>query len=277
MTMQQVTINRVSLEYETRGSGEPLVLSHCSLHADGFAPLMNQPVLTNYRLIRYHRRGYAGSSRADGPVMIPDQAADLAGLLGHLSVGPAHIVGHAYAGWIVAQLALDRPDLVATLVLMEPPLLFRADTPATQAVSQALSQRVAAASQCYREGDREGAVDAADTLRFGPGYRELLERVLPGSWAQAVQDADMFFGIELPAWPQWRFGVAEARRITVPVLSLSGGESDPPASEYERLLQASFPQVETVRVPEVNHLLHLRQPQLVAEALASFLARHPLS
>src|SRR5512146_3191285 len=112
MTMQSAMVNGIRLEYEARGAGEPLALIHCNLIADAFAPLMDQPALSGYRLIRYHRRGYVGSSRAEGPVSIADQAADLSGLLGHLGVRRAHIAGHSYGGLIALQLAADYPDMV---------------------------------------------------------------------------------------------------------------------------------------------------------------------
>jgi pimeloyl-ACP methyl ester carboxylesterase len=73
---------------------------------------MDQPALVGYRLIGYHRRGYAGSSRTAGPVTIADQAADLARLLDILGVERAYVAGHSYGGLIATQLTLTRPDLV---------------------------------------------------------------------------------------------------------------------------------------------------------------------
>jgi pimeloyl-ACP methyl ester carboxylesterase len=93
--MHTAMTNEVKLEYELRGFGEPVALIHLSLYADSFAPLMDQPALAGYRLLRYHRRGYVGSSRTVGPVTIPDQAADLAGLLDDLGIRRAHVAGHS--------------------------------------------------------------------------------------------------------------------------------------------------------------------------------------
>lgn len=270
--MRRVPVNGVILEYEERGNGEPLILSHCGMVADAFAPLMDQPALSAYRRIRYHRRGYAGSTRGDGPVTIADQAADLAGLIDHLGVERAHIAGHSSSGFIALQLATDRPDLVGTLTLMEPPLGLRLGSP----TSQMMVQRHAVNIQRYRGGDLEGAADGFFTAVFGPGYRDVLERALPGGWEQAARDTGMFYDVEFPSMLQWSFGAIEARRITVPVLSLAGGESAPMAGETERLLCQWFPQAETARVAGVNHMLHLRRPELVAGVMRAFLARHPL-
>ena len=66
--MNRVRIDGRELEYEVRGAGEPVVLVHGSHIADAFAPLLAEPTLTErYRLILYHRRGFAGSTHPDGP------------------------------------------------------------------------------------------------------------------------------------------------------------------------------------------------------------------
>ncbi len=167
------------------------------------------------------------------------------------------------------QLALDRPDLVHSLTLMESALRVRSGGPA----SQELSKYMAAAMQSYRHGDRAGAVDRWLTAVFAPGYRQLLDHLFPGSWEQAVQDADMFFGIEVPELQRWQFGTAEAERINVPVLSMAGSESDPAFFEMEELLRGLLPQLETARMPGLNHLLCMREPRAVAETLAQFFAK----
>lgn len=271
--MRTAAVNNVTLEYEERGVGEPVVLIHAAPLADFFAPLMDQPALGAYRLVRYHRRGYAGSSRTAGRVTVSDQAADLAGLLDHLGIEPAHVVGHSYGGLIALQLALDRPNLVGSLVLMEPALRTRAGGPA----SQDLTRRMTQGFQRYGEGDREGAVEGFLGAVCAPGYRELLERVIPGGWAQGLQDADTFFGMELPELQRWQFGEAEAERITTPTLSVVGAKSDPAFFEFDEMLRVWFPQLETVHVPEVDHMLHVQRPDLVATAMAEFLGRHPLA
>jgi 3-oxoadipate enol-lactonase len=94
--------------------------------------------------------------------------------------------------------------------------------------------------QKYREGDRAGAVDGFLTAVFGRGYRQLLDRIIPEGWEQAVRDADTFFGIEVPELQRWRFGTPETNCITAPVLSLVGADSDPAFNEMEQLLQGLF-------------------------------------
>src|SRR5215470_15775703 len=75
--MKKANVNGVVLEYEERGNGEPLLLISPVL-ADGFVPLVSEQALAaHYRLILYHKRGWAGSSRTPpGSVSVADHARD---------------------------------------------------------------------------------------------------------------------------------------------------------------------------------------------------------
>src|SRR5687768_9709788 len=118
--METANVNGVTLEYETTGSGEPVLLIS-PVVAGAFRPFMSaEPLVERYRLIRYHKRGWCGSTHTTPPVSIADHAADAAALLDELGVGRAHVVGHSSGGAIALQVALDYPDRVHTLALLEP-------------------------------------------------------------------------------------------------------------------------------------------------------------
>ncbi|NLN09309.1 MAG: hypothetical protein GX186_06880 [Methanoculleus thermophilus] len=61
--------------------------------------------------------------------------------------------------------------------------------------------------------------------RFGAGYRPLLDRVAPGMFEQAIIDAGTSFELEVQALLEWRFGEAEAERITQPALAVIGSKT----------------------------------------------------
>ena len=122
--MEQVTLNGAAIEYEVRGSGEPLLFIHGAILADAFFPLLNEPTIANhYRVIYYHRRGFAVSDRAPNPFMIHQQAADCRALLHHLDIARTHVAGHSYGAITALQLALDSPDAMQSLALLEPIVL----------------------------------------------------------------------------------------------------------------------------------------------------------
>src|SRR5215211_8987725 len=122
--MDKAKVNGVELEYEAKGSGEPVILIGTGPIADSFLPFLSQQALVErYRLIRYHQRGQVGSTSSPGPVSFAEHAADAAALLGHLGIRRAHVTGHSTGAIIALQLAVDRPKIVHTLALLEPMLI----------------------------------------------------------------------------------------------------------------------------------------------------------
>lgn len=272
--MDRAAVDGLELEYELRGSGEPVVLIHWGLCAAWAEPLMDQPALADrHRLLNYHRAGFAKSDRIEGPVGLAEHAAHCALLMRHVGIERAHIAGHSSSAVIALQLALDFPDAVQTLALMEP----ARPTPPTDEQAQFVRDFVAPAVQRHRAGDKAGAVDAFAGGVFGSDYRDPLERGLPGVLEQAVADADAFFGQELPALQQWSFTQEDASRITQPVLAVLGENTVPTFPERMELLASWLPNVEPFELPAATHLLHLQNPRGMAEGLAAFCARHPLA
>ena len=65
--MDRADVNGIELEYEVRGGGEPVLLID-SVLPDGVLPLVTRAPLANrYQLIRYHKRGWVGSTHTPGP------------------------------------------------------------------------------------------------------------------------------------------------------------------------------------------------------------------
>lgn len=93
----------------------------------------------------------------------------------------------------------------------------------------------------------------------------------------AAEDADTFFGLELPSLGQWDFGPDQAAGRTAPVLSLRGGDTLPLWVEVAQFLSSNVPSVKEHTVEGVGHLLHLQDPEAVGRAMADFLRRHPLA
>jgi pimeloyl-ACP methyl ester carboxylesterase len=81
----------------------------------------------------------------------------------------------------------------------------------------------------------------------------------------------------------WRRCQIPGKRLLFSARNVSGGEImemhqvDPAFIEMEELLRELLPNLETVRIPKINHLLCLQEPQPVAEALARFFAKHQLT
>jgi len=270
--MDSTKVNGVELEFEVVGSGEPVLLIS-PVVADGFLPLLAERAMADrYQLIRYHKRGWAGSTHTTPPVTIADHAADAAALLERLGVSRAHVAGHSSGAAVAAQLALDHPETVHTLALLELSLL-------SMPAGEAFFQQAGPAFEAYASGDHEGALAIFMSVVSGlewPACRAVVERQVPGAVDQAIKDADTFFGIELPALGEWSFAAEEASAIEQPVLSVRGARTQPLWVEVADFLRSSLPHVEDCTVDGVGHLLHIERPEPVARAIASFLGRNAM-
>ncbi len=271
--MDTATVNGVELEYAVQGSGEPVLLIGTGPIADSFLPFFSEKTLADrYRLIRYRQRRMGNSAPSSVPVSFEQHAADAAALLGHLGIGRAHVAGHSTGAIIALQLAADRPDVVQSLALLEPPLM---GVPS----AGAFFEKVGPALAAYGSGDRAGAMaaflSAVSSLDW-ESCRTVIDTHVPGGVAQAMQDADTVFGGYLPALSAWQFGPEQAAAISQPVLSVVGTETERLFAEGHALLHCWFPQVEDCTIEGIAHLLHIQRPEPVARGVAEFFARHPM-
>jgi pimeloyl-ACP methyl ester carboxylesterase len=268
--MERMSVHGAELEHAIHGSGEPVLFIHGVLIGDSFKQLLDETELADrFRLIFYHRRGFAGSDRAPTPFTIAEQAADAAALLTALGIDRAHVVGHSYGGAIALQLAADSPDAVGSLTVIEPPSMM---VPSAQQFAQAAEPVIA----LYQSGDKQGAAESFLTGVGGPEAATLVDRVLPGARQQAIADADTFFAVEFPALADWQFAAEDAKRIDCPVQRISGSETIQWFADSDALLGDWLPHSERAPVEGSTHFVQMMRPSEVAESLAGFFARNPL-
>jgi pimeloyl-ACP methyl ester carboxylesterase len=268
--MQMAGVDGIRLEFEARGAGEPVVLIHGSAIADSYVPLFVEPSLSRYRLVRYRRRGFGGSTHSQSPVSIRQQAADCLGLMRHRGIEKAHLAGHSYGGAIAIQLALDFPRAVHSVALLEPALirLIPSAGPFLESFSPLVTR--------YRSGDRAGALDGFMRLVDGPNWRNAVNAV-PGAHEMAIADLDTMFQVEGPALQEWQISREDAGRIKQPVLCMVGGATEPIFRQTHELARSWFPQAETATIERATHMLQMVNARAVAGPLADFFARHPMS
>ena len=259
-----------ALEVEVRGDGEPVVLIQTALVADELRPLGDLLLRDGDRqVIGYHRRGYGRSTPARGPGSIASDALDCHQLLDGLGIDRAHVIGVSYGAAVALQLAALVPDRVQSLCVIEPP---PRDVPSAPGF-------LAANAELQADHQRYGTAVALERFMVrleGPRWRHDLEQHLPGALAQVERDAATFFLADSPALVDWRFGAADAARITQPVLYVGGTESGPWFAEMRERLLEWLPQAEDLVVEGADHSLVLTHVEEIASAVTSFLHRHPI-
>jgi pimeloyl-ACP methyl ester carboxylesterase len=115
--MPTATIRDVELYYEEHGSGSPL-LCIMGFATDSSGWLLQVPEFAKrHRTIVFDNRGVGRSTKPTGAYTIHEMADDAAGLLDHLDVDQAHVLGLSMGGMIAQELVLRHPHRVRRLVL----------------------------------------------------------------------------------------------------------------------------------------------------------------
>ena len=168
---------------------------------------------------------------------------------------------------------MDRPELVASLTLMDP---------APGAVLQAPSQEkftnsVARPALAAAAESTEAAFDIW-MGGVGPDYRPIIEAAMGADgYRQAVAQSRFFFADELPAIREWTLDRDRAAALTQPVLLIRGGDSPPNFHDMVSLLAGILTDVESATAYGVGHLMPLQDPEGFGRLLADFVRRHPIT
>ncbi len=142
--MPTAQINGFQMYYNELVSGAPVVYVH-----GGFAGMVTQldpgdwtwelDFAAHFRFIWYDRRGCYRSEVVGHGFDPVTQAADLEGLLDHLQIRSAHIIGSSAGGPIAMIFAATRPDRVRSLILTGTALNLFPPDPITAAVRERVS------------------------------------------------------------------------------------------------------------------------------------------
>lgn len=262
--MPEISLSsNVTIHYEEHNpAGAPAVLLLHGLGSAGSDWLLQFPplVTAGYRALAPDLRGF-GRSSWPGNTSVPLMARDMAALLGGLDAGPAHVVGISMGGTVALQLALDHPDRVRRLVLVNtfarlrpqglsgylyfPLRMVLMYTLGIDAQARAVTQRI------FPHPDQ-------DELRA-----ELYQRIVNTN-PQAYRSS---------MWALGRFNAEHRLRdlhILTLVLTSDEDTTVPPATQ--RRLAERIPGARQIVIPGAGHAVIADHPDEFNESLLSFLA-----
>lgn len=114
---RKAPVQGADLYYKIEGEGEPVLLVS-PLGADSsFWARQTQELARHFQVITFDNRGAGESTRCNGHCSTELLATDALGLLDHLGIEAAHVVGLALGGLIAQQMAVRAPERVRRLVL----------------------------------------------------------------------------------------------------------------------------------------------------------------
>jgi 3-oxoadipate enol-lactonase len=266
--MSYVDVNGIRLFYTELGYGsETVVFSH------GFA--MNHKMFAHqiktlsaaYRVIAFDHRCHGQSDVISDAFDVYDLVEDAAGVIRALELGPVHFAGMSTGGFVALRLALQHPELVRSLILIN--TAAGAEDQAKikkyqlhMCFCRILGLRILVSPILSRLMGR--------TFRSDPKRRDELRY-----WKDAIRKLDMK-GISV-------FGHAIFNRDDVleplrsqsnlpPTLIIAGAEDTATPPDNARTIQSVIPHAKLTIIQSVGHTSPVENPEAVSERIMQFLS-----
>jgi pimeloyl-ACP methyl ester carboxylesterase len=188
---------------------------------------MYDELARDHRVIAYNRRGYRGSGAETG--RWTDHAEDAAALLRLLDASAATVVGHSAGAIVALELAIREPELVASLILLDPAVYVRRYATPDFAWAFATAQLVR-----RLRGDEQGA---ERFLRWATKYSDggsAWERDdFPQQWREMMLRGASAAFADMGAGDGSHIARSEVSSIRSPVTIIGGARSP---SLYHRIM-----------------------------------------
>jgi pimeloyl-ACP methyl ester carboxylesterase len=253
---------------------------HGSLSDGGYWADQIPAFAKHYRAIAYSRRyNYPNDNPARAEYSAVVDADDLSALINTLHLGKVVVVGHSYGALTALFLAVKHPEAVSALVLAEPPavsLLAHLQGPEADAGKAAfddIQQRMVGPMQkAFRKGDRDGGIAVFIDYVFNdphawnkmpePSRHETLRDA--HEWDVMMTTGTLFPDLDPLA----------VKKITTPVLLLSGAKSYPFLGLITTELARLLPNNQSVVLPDAGHQMWFQNPEECRKDVEGFLAEH---
>ena len=116
--MPKAMVNGINMYYEVHGQGEPLVLIMGSFGALEAWSLQIHAFQKHYKVIVFDNRGIGRTDKSPVPYSIATMADDAVGLMDHLGIDKAHVLGMSLGGPVAQDTAINHPRKVKKLILV---------------------------------------------------------------------------------------------------------------------------------------------------------------
>jgi pimeloyl-ACP methyl ester carboxylesterase len=257
--MPMAQANTIRLYYEIHGAGQPLVLIHglgsSTRDWEAQVPEFSQ----SYHVITFDLRGHGQSDKPTGPYHVAMFAADLADLLQTLGIGAAHVVGLSLGGAVAFQFALDYPERVKTLTIVN-----SAPTLGDPAYAQQeIERRIGIVRQL---GMRAMGQALSANLFPGPEQASLRETFVE-RWAENDPEAYIHATRSMLGWDV----TDRLSALRCPTLVIAADQDYSPIDVKEAYVKL-IPDAQLVVIADAHHAVPMEQPEQFNTVLRRFMA-----
>lgn len=264
--MSKLSVNNVELYYQSVGNGpETLFFSHGYLMNNTMFNGQIDAFKSQFRCIAYDHRGHGQSAVTKDGYALDNLVTDAIALIEALDLGPVHFVGMSTGGFVGMRIALHRPDLLKSLVLM--------DTSA--------------------EAENESALKQYNLL-LGMvkyvGWWAVIGQVMPILFHKSFLEDDSRKG-EVKLWRDIITGhekkglipfgkgifardsvLERLAGLSLPTAVIVGEQDVATPLEYAQRMADVIPNSKLYSIPDAGHSAAVEKPKAVADALHDFYA-----
>lgn len=265
--MPSASVNGVDLYFEVTGDGYPVIFCHeFAGDARSWHPQVTH-FARLYRCVTYNYRGFPPSSVPDDPDAYSQDLLvdDLRGLLSHLGIEEAHLVGLSMGGNVVLQFAIQHPNLCRSIVVAG----CGAGTTNRERFERDVEEIVALlrneGMHAFAEVYSLGATRLPYRRKDPRGWAEFREQLAGHS---ALGSALTQLGVQRRR-PTVFSMKEELNRLRVPALVLLGDE-DEPCVDPGVFMKRQIPSAGLAVIPQSGHTINLEEPHLFNQAVLDF-------
>ncbi|GER90486.1 alpha/beta hydrolase [Dictyobacter vulcani] len=117
-----VSVNGINLYYEVHGTGNPLIMLHGGFGTFDMFSALAPTLIGERQVIGVDLYGHGRTALTERPIDFAQMADDIAGLIHHLGLEKADVLGYSLGGLVALQTAIRHPELINKLVLISIPV-----------------------------------------------------------------------------------------------------------------------------------------------------------
>jgi pimeloyl-ACP methyl ester carboxylesterase len=252
------------IHYVEQGAGEPVVFAHgFVMDHTMFAPQF-EDLPDKYRCLAWDLRGHGSSDCPPGPWSLQDTVDDLAAFIAGVDAAPCHLVGMSIGGMQAIRLALQKPELVRSLVLI--------DTSADREEAESVPLYKGFQETIASQGLGDDLINGTLPTFYGDKYlaSEADGVAVHVARAKSMRREALVEGLR--ALIERDSVVQRLGYILAPTLVIHGMQDRAIGMHQAEALRDGIPGARLVTVPEAGHSTPLEAPDVVNQELTAFLA-----
>lgn len=274
--LKTITVNNYEIKYMDVGNGDPVIFVHGSLGDYRSWASQIDTFSINHRVIAYSRRYAYPNLQVINDTLdysaLP-HAKDLAKIIETLDLGPVNLVGHSWGAFTALKTTIDRPELVTSLVLGEPPVqsIIRNTKIGDSLIDDLVENTLKPSANAFRNDKNTEGISLFIGGVMGDSlmYSKLPESVKERSAQNIMELRGLAINHSFLPIPS-----NDIQNITTPVLILKGERSPLYLTKISDKLYSLLPNSQLFIIPNSSHGLQNSNPEAFNKRVLEFIDKN---